>query len=98
LIQNNADIHSKDIKGRTPLHLATFKGHGAVVNLLLEHEADVGAKDNESKIVWLLAIYGKDLATLEMLLAFGAADYSTYRHHLQDAFEKLLNSRYPKVM
>ena len=32
-------IHVQD--GRTPLFIASWKGHGAVVKLLLEHHADV---------------------------------------------------------
>ena len=32
-------IHVQD--GQTPLFIASWKGHGAVVKLLLEHHADV---------------------------------------------------------
>ena len=32
--------------GRTPLHLASVNGHASVVELLLQHGADIEAKTN----------------------------------------------------
>jgi ankyrin repeat protein len=43
LIENGADVDSKDSHGRTPLSYAAWSGHEAVVKLLLEKGADVGS-------------------------------------------------------
>ena len=45
---SNTDIEIKDQNGRTPLHDAVKKNHLAVVDLLLNHGANVHSKDNSS--------------------------------------------------
>ena len=57
----------RDLEGRTPLHIAAWQGHTAMVELLLRHGADVNATDREQRtplqsaawqghenVVWLL--------------------------------------------
>ena len=34
------------LRGRTALHFAAINGHGSVAELLLQHKADIEAKDN----------------------------------------------------
>ncbi|KAJ1473456.1 ankyrin repeat-containing domain protein, partial [Baffinella frigidus] len=47
LLTAGAKKEESDNAGRTPLHIAAFKGHAAVVRLLLEAGADADAKDND---------------------------------------------------
>ena len=46
LIEAKADVNSKDIYGRTPLHLAAAYGHERVAVRLLEAKADVNSKND----------------------------------------------------
>ena len=39
------DVNHKDVSGDTPLHLAAEKGRTAVVELLLQHNADIDVRD-----------------------------------------------------
>lgn len=41
LLEHKADVYAKAHNGWTALHWAAGNGHEAVVQLLLEHEADV---------------------------------------------------------
>ena len=60
--------------GFTPLHLAAFFGQPAVVALLLERGADVGAVARNPMQVQPLhsAVAGRDLESVRLLLAAGA--------------------------
>ena len=44
LLDNNADVESKDDDGQTPLSWAAENGHETVVKLLLDKNADVESK------------------------------------------------------
>jgi ankyrin repeat protein len=44
-LNNGANVKARLEDGRTALHRATGNGHSAVVQLLLNNEADVKAKD-----------------------------------------------------
>lgn len=46
LLQNGADVHSRDDGGLIPLHNACSFGHAEVVSLLLKHGADPNSRDN----------------------------------------------------
>jgi ankyrin repeat protein len=47
LLQSHpALVHQKDAQGATALHHAAFGGHSAAVKLLVEHGADINARDD----------------------------------------------------
>jgi len=46
LLDNNADIHHKNVYGRTALHIAAYYGTDEVVRLLIERGADLHCNDN----------------------------------------------------
>mmetsp|Transcript_27117 Transcript_27117/g.38869 ORF Transcript_27117/g.38869 Transcript_27117/m.38869 type:complete len:938 (-) Transcript_27117:892-3705(-) len=66
------------VDGVTALTVATQKGHLEVVKLLLEHGADVQAKDDEDRTALLMAVTGNhgELATL--LVSKGADPNTVY--------------------
>ena len=47
LLTQGADVHFKDILGRTPLHYAAMGGHTEIYNLLCEHEAYENEQDKD---------------------------------------------------
>src|SRR5262245_12398343 len=80
-------LNARDADGSTPLHCATWKGHLAVVELLLTLGADVNAHNNNDH--WgttplHAAAHANQRAIAEMLIAHGA-----------DIHAKNLNSRTP---
>ena len=73
LLQNGAEVESKDKWGRTPLWIAAAYGQKAVVELLLQKGAEVESKDD--KWGWtplsIAAMQGQE-AVVELLLQKGA--------------------------
>src|SRR5690606_28775665 len=59
--------------GRTPLHVATFGGHHAVVEALARAGADLGALENDRYDAVTIASVADDEATLRLLLSLGAS-------------------------
>ncbi|XP_071093512.1 espin-like isoform X1 [Haliotis cracherodii] len=45
-------IHDTDAQGRTALHLATIRGHGEIVNFLLEQGVDLTVVDSFNATAW----------------------------------------------
>lgn len=66
LILNNARVNSQDQNLKTPLHLATQKGHTAQVCLFLKHRANIAMEDDEGKTALAMAEQKKnaDIVTL----------------------------------
>ncbi len=56
LVEQGAQVDSKDIQGRTPLFLAATNGHEAVVRLLLEQGTNTELKDPSYKTTLSLAL------------------------------------------
>lgn len=50
----NVNCHASDGRRSTPLHLAAGYNRNRIVQLLLQHGADVHAKDKG----WVLSLYG----------------------------------------
>jgi ankyrin repeat protein len=78
----NADVDTRDVEGRTPLHFAshgyylggriTAPSLSNVARLLLEHGADVNAQDNEGVTpLHVAALYGR-IEVVRTLLEHGA--------------------------
>ncbi|MBI2825885.1 MAG: ankyrin repeat domain-containing protein [Planctomycetia bacterium] len=73
------DAHGKELRG-TPLQYAATKGHGEIVQLLLERGAEVGARDQNERtsLIWA-ALYGHADVIRRLLDAganVNAKDYS----------------------
>lgn len=55
LIENGADINTRDESDSTPLHLASSVGSFDTVQLLIDHGADLDAKDNTGQTPYQVA-------------------------------------------
>lgn len=53
LIDENVDVNGLDEKGTSPLHLAAFFGHDAIVGALLDAGARVDARDH----LWITPLH-----------------------------------------
>lgn len=49
LLENKANASQSDYMGRTPLHLAVFKGNEEIADLLIKHGANINQKDNNGR-------------------------------------------------
>lgn len=49
LVEDEVDINDFDANGNTPLHWAALRGHLSVVDVLLEHGADVNIRDRMNR-------------------------------------------------
>ena len=59
LVENGANVNTKNDSGKTPLHLAAFWGHNEVAKYLIEKNADVNATTNKGRTALeLAALYG----------------------------------------
>ncbi len=75
LKQDSSLIGARDADGSTPLHCATWKGQKEVVEVLLQHKADVNIHNNNDH--WgttplHAAAHGNQKAIAELLIAHGA--------------------------
>uniref|UniRef100_A0A8D2LDX6 Arf-GAP with coiled-coil, ANK repeat and PH domain-containing protein n=1 Tax=Varanus komodoensis TaxID=61221 RepID=A0A8D2LDX6_VARKO len=66
LLQNGADVNQRDIRGRAPLHLATYLGHTGQVCLFLKRGANQHAVDDDGQDPLSIAVQAAnaDIVTL----------------------------------
>jgi ankyrin repeat protein len=74
LLQRNADVHTRDDSGATPLIAAAYGNHVQVAERLIEAGADVNVKDETQQSAYLVSTseVGDDPRLLELTLANGA--------------------------
>jgi ankyrin repeat protein len=68
LIENNADVNSRTSNLRTPLHIASIRGHLHIVKLLVINDANINAKDiYGNSPIHFCAEYGRNFQHLMIL-------------------------------
>ena len=73
VIEHSQDVRSRSVKDdTTPLHLASGNGHKQVACFLLEHGADVSARDDYRKTPLHLALQLGHIDVAHMLIERGA--------------------------
>jgi len=71
LLDNRAEIHSKDEDGATPLHLAVLNSDIAMVEKLMEFHAGVNVRDNDGTTPMMIACNKGNIKLCELLLKHG---------------------------
>ncbi len=71
LLEEGADIHTRNYCGWTPLHVAAQEGKTAVVRFLLEEGAHVDMKDDYGRTPLQYAVH-TNLAVVKLLVEYGA--------------------------
>lgn len=71
---NGASAKFQDYDRRTPLHICACDGHLALCSLLIEHGADVSAKDRWGNTALSDAVENDRDKVIELLKQFGAED------------------------
>lgn len=69
-----------NVKGRTPLMLAAFRGDAAGVLNLLERGADVNARDADGDTALMFAAFRGHALAVALLLQYGANVYARARN------------------
>lgn len=69
-----------NVKGRTPLMLAAFRGDAAAVVNLLERGADVNARDADGDTALMFAAFRGHALVVALLLQYGANVYARARN------------------
>jgi ankyrin repeat protein len=69
-----------NVKGRTPLMLAAFRGDAAAVLDLLERGADVNARDADGDTALMFAAFRGHALVVALLLQYGANVYARARN------------------
>src|SRR5919206_1432448 len=71
---------NENVKGRTPLMLAAFRGNTAAVINLLERGADVNARDRDGDTALMFAAYRGHRLVVALLLQYGANVHARARN------------------
>ena len=72
-VKKGTDPDTRDNHGRTPLHVAAFKGHHAVMKALAASGADPNALENDRYDIVTIAAVANDVPTLKVALSIGAS-------------------------
>ena len=72
LLDRGADADTKDVFGKTALHVAAENGRASVVTALLERGADCNAKEDINGFTPLMLAAQSDVSVVEVLLEHGA--------------------------
>jgi ankyrin repeat protein len=74
------DEANDNVKGRTPLMLAAYRGNAAAVINLLERGADVNARDEAGDTALMFAAHRGHGLVVALLLQYGANVYARARN------------------
>ncbi len=74
------DEANENVKGRTPLMLAAFRGNAAAVINLLERGEDVNARDKDGDTALMFAAHRGHGLVVALLLQYGANVYARARN------------------
>ena len=74
LIDAGADIETKDVEGRSPLHFACSSGSLGVVKMLVRAGAGVGVPDSMGQTCLMLATYCRHTETVRYLVGLKEVD------------------------
>ncbi len=77
LAGNKTQLEERDNSGRTPLIVAAFASHDAVVRALIKAGANPNALDNEKYDIVTIAAVANDLTLLKLALKNGASAKNT---------------------
>lgn len=93
----------KDNNGFTPLMIATWNSHDAIVEYLLQNGADMHLRDWEHKTCLHVAVEKRDVEILEILLKYadkylmncGDKDHRTPLHYASyKGYKKVIRTQY----
>lgn len=73
LLNNESDIEVRDGSGRTPLHVAAFASHDAIVERLAIAGADLDVLDSMAYDIVTIAAVANDIKLLDLALELGAS-------------------------
>ena len=73
LIAKGENPNIRDNHGRTPLHVAAFRGHHAVMRILANAGVDPNALENDRYDIVTIAAVGNDIPTLKLSLELGGS-------------------------
>ncbi len=72
-IKASPTVESRDAHGRTPLHVAAYRGKHAAMRALVNAGADPNALENDRYDIVTIAAVANDLPTLRLALELGAS-------------------------
>jgi len=73
LVSDRMDVRARDRYGRTPLHVAAYKGNHDAMRALVKAGADPNALEQDRYDIVTIAAVADDLPTLKVAIAIGAS-------------------------
>lgn len=77
LQKGGINVNKRDAEGNTPLHYACLKGFRDIVNMLLEHDADVSVANNCAETPLHVAARSGNKEIIGKLIQYGADQDAT---------------------